>query len=358
MSGHQFQNVQKRACNSSPADVFTLTRSLIDIDSVTPNEREIGNFLFDYLRPLADRYGGRIERQQVELGRDNVWAHWGEPEVVFSTHMDTVPPFIPSREDDEFIWGRGACDTHGIAAAMIKAVEALLEDGVRDLGLLLVVGEEVDGAGARHANLDPPRVRYLINGEPTENKLALASKGTLGLHVRATGRACHSAYPELGDSATLRLIDGLQRLRLADWPSDPLLGETTVNIGTLDGGPAANIVADHASASVVVRVVADIDETEALAMEALDGLDVEVFARTPALRLVGVDGFETSIVKYTTDIPKLSNWGKPLLIGPGSIHHAHTREERIPKAEIVQSIDIYQRLARSLKDSLAGVTPS
>ncbi len=337
-------------------DVFTLTRSLIEIDSVTPGEGEIGNFLFDYLKPLAERFGGRIERQEVEPGRNNVWAHWGEPEVVFSTHMDTVPPFIPPREDDEFIWGRGACDTHGIAAAMIKALEMLLDNGVRDLGILLVVGEEVDGAGARHANLDPPCVKYLINGEPTENMLALASKGTLGLRIRSAGRACHSAYPELGDSAITRLIDGLQRLRQIDWPSDPLLGETTVNIGTLDGGPAANIVADHASADVVIRVVADIEKTEALAMAALGGLDVEVFARTPSLRLVGVDGFETSVVKYTTDIPKLSNWGRPLLIGPGSIHHAHTRDERISKAEIVQAIDLYQRLTLSLKDSPASRT--
>ena len=322
-------------------NAFALTRCLIDIDSVTPHEREIGNFLFEYLRPLADRYGGLIERQEVEPGRDNVWAHWDEPEVVFSTHMDTVPPFIPSREDSEHIWGRGACDTHGIAAAMIKALEGLLQDGVRGLGILLVVGEEVDGAGAQHANQDPPAVRYLINGEPTENMLALGSKGTLGLRIRATGRACHSAYPELGESATDRLLDGLERLRRVEWPSDPLLGEVTVNVGTLDGGPAANVVADYASSSVVIRVVAGIEETEALAMEALDGLEVEVFSRTPALRLIGVDGFETSIVKYTTDIPKLSKWGRPLLIGPVSIHHA----------QIVEAIDLYKRLARSLKES-------
>ena len=330
-------------------DAFQLTRRLIDIESVTPNEREIGDFLFDYLRPLAERHGGSIEKQEVEPGRNNVWAHWGEPEVVFSTHMDTVPPFLPSKEDGEFVWGRGACDTHGIAAAMLKAVESLLESGVRGLGVLLVVGEEVDGAGARHANRNPPKVKYLINGEPTENRLALASKGTLGLRIRATGRACHSAYPELGESAADLLLDRLNRLRAIDWPSDPLLGETTVNIGTLDAGPAANIVADHASASVVIRIVADLAETEALAMSALEGVDVEVFSYTPALRLHALDGFETSIVKYTTDIPKLTNWGRPLLIGPGSIHHAHTLGERIPKAQIAEAIALYERLARSLK---------
>ncbi len=330
-------------------DAFQLTRSLIDIDSVTPNEGEIGEFLFAYLRPLAARFGGEIEKQEVEPGRNNVWVHWGEPEVVFSTHMDTVPPFIESREDDDYIWGRGACDTHGIAAAMVKALEALLEDGVRGLGILLVVGEEVDGVGARHANHAAPPVKFLINGEPTENLLALASKGALGLRIRATGRACHSAYPELGESAVDTLLDALNRLRAVKWPADPLLGETTLNIGTLDAGPGANIVADHASAGVLIRVVSDLSETKALAMAALDGLEVEVFADTAALLLHGIDGFKTSIVKYTTDIPKLSNWGSPLLIGPGSIHHAHTVDERIPKREIVEAIGIYERLARSLK---------
>lgn len=335
-------------------DAFALTRALIDIDSVTPNEGPIGDWLYDLLGPMAARYGGRVDRQEVAPGRNNVWARWGAPEVVFSTHMDTVPPFIPSREDDTFIWGRGACDTHGIAAAMIKAIEALLEAGERGLGLLLVVGEEVDGAGARHANLDPPEVRYLINGEPTENKLALGSKGTVGIHARAHGRACHSAYPELGVSATEILLDRLARLRSVAWPSDPVLGHTTVNVGTLDAGPAANIVPDHASASIVIRVVEDLQRTKDLAMQALEGLDVEVFSSTPALHMEPVEGFETSVVKYTTDIPKLSNWGRPLLIGPGSIHHAHTTEERIRKSEILEAVTLYKRLARSLKARESG----
>lgn len=335
-------------------NAFELTRSLIDIDSVTPNEREIGDFLLGYLRPLAERYGGKIDLQEVEAGRNNVWARWGRPDVVFSTHMDTVPPFIPSREDDTHIWGRGACDTHGIAAAMIKAVESLLADGHRGIGILLVVGEEVDGAGARHANQAAPNVKYLINGEPTENRLALASKGALGLRVRAAGRACHSAYPELGESATDILLDRLNALRAIQWPSDPLLGETTVNIGTLNAGPSANVVADHASASILIRVVSDIDELLELALSALNGVEVEVFARTPALRMHGIDGFETSIVKYTTDVPKLSNWGRPLLIGPGSIRYAHTSEERIPKREIEDAIELYIRLARSLSAEAAA----
>ncbi len=330
-------------------NAFELTRALIDINSVTPNEEEIGDYLFEYLRPLAEQYDGSIEKQEVEPGRNNVWVHWGEPEVVFSTHMDTVPPFIPSKEDDEHIWGRGACDTHGIAASMIKAIEGLLAGGVRGLGLLLVVGEEVNGQGAAHANKTAPSVKYLINGEPTENLLALGSKGTLGLKLRATGRACHSAYPELGDSATEKLLDNINRLRSMEWPSDPMLGDTTVNIGTLDAGPAMNVISDYASASVMIRVVSDLSELKALAFGAIDGVDAEIVAETPALRMKQVEGFETCVVKYTTDIPKLTNWGQPLLLGPGSIHVAHTTEERIPKREILEAIELYTGLAKSLK---------
>ena len=330
--------------------VFEITRALIDIDSVTPNEERIGNFLFDYLRPLAERYGGAIEKQEVEPGRNNVWARWGEPEVVFSTHMDTVPPFIPSQEDDEAIWGRGACDTHGIAAAMIAAVEKLLAAGARGLGLLLVVGEEVNGLGAQHANrTPPPGVKYLINGEPTENLLALGSKGALGLRIRAAGLACHSAYPELGESAAEKLLDKLNRLRSLEWPSDDLLGETTINVGTLDAGPAMNVIADYASASVMIRVVSDLEEVKALALGALEGVEVEIAAATPALRMERVEGFETCVVKYTTDIPKLSNWGRPLLLGPGSIHHAHSVKEHIRKSEILEAVSLYADMAGKLK---------
>ena len=335
--------------------VFELTRALIDIDSITPNEEEIGNFLFDYLRPLAERCGGVVEKRQVEPGRNNVWACWGEPEVVFSTHMDTVPPFIPSSEDDDRIWGRGACDTHGIAAAMLKAVETLLAEGVRGLGLLLVVGEEVNGLGAQHANkTPPPGVKYLINGEPTENRLAVGSKGALGLRLRAAGRACHSAYPELGDSAAEKLLDNLDRLRSLQWPSDDLLGETTVNVGTLDAGPAMNVIADYASASVMIRVVSDLEETRNLALGALEGVEVEIAAATPALRMERLEGFETCVVKYTTDVPKLSRWGRPLLLGPGSIHHAHSEQEHIRKSEILEAVALYAHMAKKLKAAAAA----
>ena len=332
-------------------DVFQLTRALIDIDSVNPNETAIGNWLYDYLRPLAEKHGGQIEKQEVEPGRNNVWVWWGTPEVVFSTHMDTVPPFIPSKEDDEFIWGRGACDTHGLCSAMIKSLEGMLEDGVRDLGMLLVVGEEVNGIGAQYANERAPEgVRYLINGEPTENKLALGSKGTLRLDLSATGKAAHSAYPELGDSAIDKILDNLESLRRVEWPADPVLGDTTLNVGTITGGEAANIIADRAGASVVIRVVTDMEELKTRAFAALDDrVEVEIAAETPPIHLKATDGFETDVVKYTTDIPKLTNWGQPLLLGPGSIHVAHTLEERVPKREVLEAVGLYTKLVKQLK---------
>lgn len=339
-------------------DVFEITRALIDIESITPNEEKIGDWLYDYVRPLAERFGGKIERIEVEPGRNNVWAWWGTPEVVFSTHMDTVPPFIPSREDDEHIYGRGACDTHGLCAAMLKALEVLLEEGVRDLGILLVIGEEIDGRGAHFANQSPPAgVRYLINGEPTSNKLALGSKGTLRLEIEAKGKAAHSAYPELGDSAVEKLLDNLQSLRQVEWPTHPILGPSTLNIGVLDAGPAANIIPDHASASVVIRVVDDLEALKRIALGALDDrVTATITTETPAIHMEPVEGFETSIVKYTTDIPKLSNWGKPLLLGPGTIEVAHTLDERVPKKEVADAVGLYARLVKQLKSTATKTT--
>jgi acetylornithine deacetylase len=331
--------------------LFELTRALIDIDSVTPNELEIGKYLHDYLRPLAEKYGGELTRIEVAENRFNVYAHWGTPEIVFSTHMDTVPPFIPSSEDDDFIRGRGACDTHGIAASMLKALEALLEEGVRDMAALFVVGEEIEGFGAMHANRNTPAgVKYLINGEPTENKLAIGSKGSLRLDLRANGKCAHSAYTELGDSAVDKLLDNLQSLRAVKWPVDPVLGDSTLNIGTLNAGPAANVIADYAESSVVIRVVSDLAELQKLAMSALDDrVEVTVRTATPAVHLKAVPGFETTIVKYTTDVPKLTNWGQPLLLGPGTIHVAHTPDEHIAKSQLVEAVELYQKLVKQLK---------
>jgi acetylornithine deacetylase len=336
-------------------NLFELTRALIDIDSVTPHELEIGNFFFEYLRPLAEKHGGRIERNEVAPGRNNVFVAWGKPEVVFSTHMDTVPPFIRSREDEEYIWGRGSCDTHGIAASMIKAIEALLEQGIGDLGLLLVIGEEIDGLGAMHANQNPPGAKYLINGEPTENKLGTASKGSLRLELEARGKAAHSAYVELGDSAIDKLLDNLQALRALELPVDPVLGPSTLNIGTISGGEAGNIIASHAAASVVIRVVSDLEKLQRLALGALDDrVEVRIATATPAIHLKSLPGFSTEVVKYTTDIPKLTQWGEPLLLGPGSIHVAHTPEERISKKQMLEAVELYQKLVKQLKNSAAA----
>ena len=330
--------------------LFELTRTLVDIDSVTPNEFEIGNYLHDCLRPLAGQYDGRIELMPVAPQRNNVYASWGEPNVVLSTHMDTVPPFIPSREDDERIWGRGACDTHGIGASMIKATEALLEEGVRNLGLLFVVGEEVDGVGAMRANENPPGSRYLINGEPTENLLGLGTKGVLRLELEASGRSVHSAYAELGDSAIDKLLDNLQALRQVHWPVHEILGDTTLNIGTISGGEAANVIPDHAAASVAIRVVSGLEDLKKLVFSTLDErVTVAIASEVPAVHLKSVPGFETTIVKYATDIPKLTRWGQPLLIGPGTIHVAHSVDEHVPKKQLLEAVELYKSLVKQLQ---------
>src|SRR6202171_3855176 len=240
-------------------DLFELTRALVDIESVTTNEVGVGEFLFRHLSPLAAKYGGRVERMEVEGQRFNVFASWGTPIVTLSTHMDTVPPFFPSHEDEEYLWGRGSCDAKGIIAAMICAVEELLSEDISDLGLLFVVGEERNSAGARVAAKAPRGSRYLINGEPTENKLCLASKGPLLFELVAHGQLAHSGYPELGRSAIDTMLDVLEDIRHLILPNDSLLGKTTLNIGTISGGRAPNVVADEARAEIMFRLVGDAD---------------------------------------------------------------------------------------------------
>jgi acetylornithine deacetylase len=332
-------------------NVFELTRALVDIDSVTPNEEAVGVYLADYLRALAERTGGHVETMGVEPHRFNVFAFWGEPVVTLSTHMDTVPPFYASREDDEFIWGRGACDTKGIIASMIKAVEGLLEAGESNVGLLFVVGEERNSAGAYYASQHPRGSRYIINGEPTENKLALGSKGALRFEMIATGRMAHSAYPELGESAIEKLLDGLERVRKIALPVDPILGASTLNIGTIAGGRAPNVIPDHAMAEIFIRLVDDGNSTRAAMAEAVRGLaEAKEILCIPAIHLESLEGFETSVVSYTTDIPAFGKaWGRPLLFGPGSIHFAHTDAERVAKNELVEAVQTYRRMVRQLK---------
>jgi len=329
--------------------VFELTRKLIDIESITPNERDIGDFLWRQVHDLALRFDGNAERMPVEPARDNIFVRFGDPNVVLSTHMDTVPPFIPSHEDEQHIWGRGACDTKGIIAAMITAAGKLLEGGRRNFGLLFVVGEERNSAGALVAARNPRGSKFLINGEPTENKLALGSKGALRFEIIARGRMAHSAYPELGESAIEKLLDALERIRKIELPVDPVLGPGTLNIGTIGGGRAPNVIPDEARAEIFIRVVGGAESLRSAVARAATEVDAREILFIPPVHLGSLDGFATTIVAFTTDIPAFNGaWGKPFLIGPGSIHVAHTSEERIPKSQLADAVGLYQQLVTQL----------
>jgi acetylornithine deacetylase len=330
-------------------ELFSLTRTLIDIESITPNEAAIGEFLFEHLEGMARRYGGRAARMPVEPGRFNVLATFGEPGVTLSTHLDTVPPFIPSSEDESRIWGRGACDVKGLIASMIFAAEGLLKAGERRVALLFVVGEERNSAGAYEASRNPIGSRFLINGEPTGNRLAAGTKGAYRFELHAGGRMAHSAYPELGDSAIDKLLDALAVVRALPLESDPVLGPSTINIGTLRGGRAPNVIADEAAAEVFVRLVDDGVAIRERVHAAMRDVTVRDALTIPAVRLETLPGFDTMVAAYTTDIPAFGGaWGKPLLFGPGTIHVAHTSHEHIFKDELAASVGHYQGLVRKL----------
>lgn len=331
-------------------DVFALTKALIDIESITGNEKAVGDWLYDYLQPLVTEYGGTLEKIEVEPNRNNILAMWGSPVVTLSTHLDTVPPFFPSREDEEFLWGRGACDVKGIISCMIHAAEALLAEGQRGIALLFVVGEERNSAGAYFMAGQPRGSKYLINGEPTSCKLALGSKGALRYEVTASGRMAHSAYPELGESAIEKLLDALERLRKVEWPVHPILGPSTMNIGVISGGRAPNVVPDVAKAEILIRLVDDPAPVRKAVTEACAGLaEAKEMLCIPAILMEARPGFETDVMKYTTDIPAFAGaWGAPLLLGPGTIHVAHTSQERVPKAELLQATALYTQLVRQL----------
>jgi acetylornithine deacetylase len=339
--------------------VFELTKTLIDIPSVTPEEERVGLWLYDYLSRIAASYAGAVKKIEVEPGRFNLVAWFGTPRVTLSTHIDTVPPFIPSREDDEFIWGRGACDTKGIIASMLTATERLLSAGVRDIGLLFVVGEERNSAGAWHAadhyDQYPQGSKYIINGEPTSNQLALGSKGALRFEITAHGKMAHSAYPELGDSAILKLLDALDAIRKVELPVDDVLGPSTLNIGTIHGGRAPNVIPDEARAEIFIRLVCDSAATRAAitgTVAGRPGMEIQEVLEIPAIRMTAVEGLPTTIVAYTTDIPAFGGkWGRPLLFGPGTIHVAHTLDERVPKQELLDAVELYQKLVRQLLNS-------
>ena len=333
-------------------DAIALTRQLVDIESITGNEAAVGEALF---RELC-RLGYQTKKMPVEIDRANVYATSPEelhPSVVFSTHMDTVPPFIRSSEDATRIFGRGSCDAKGIIAAQIAAAERLRQHGLY-VGLLFVVGEERDSLGAKVANeyaasQEAHGCKYLVNGEPTENRIALASKGTLRVEITASGRMAHSAYPELGESAIDKLIPALARLRAMPLPSDPEIGPCTLNIGLIEGGRAPNVIPDYAHADLLYRLVGPSTGLRRQIVESAgDQVKVEFPLELPFLRLRTVDGLPTMIAAFTTDIPKLTNWGEPLLIGPGSIHVAHTEDEFIDKRQLADAIDLYCAIAKQL----------
>jgi acetylornithine deacetylase len=336
-----------------PMDLFELTRALVDIDSTTGLEKPVADYLLSTLSPLAARYAGQIERIRVEPNRDNVYVFWGNPVVTLSTHMDTVPPFFASREDQDYLWGRGSCDAKGIIASMIAAAENLLAAGTRNFALLFVIGEERNSAGAKAAAAHPRGSRFLINGEPTENHLALGSKGALRYELIARGKLAHSAYPELGHSAIHSLLDVLQKIRAIPMPRDTLLGPSTLNIGTISGGRAPNVVADEARAEIMFRVVGDPQPLRQAVLAASAGhVEAREVLYTPAVHLSAFDGLPTTVVAFTTDIPEFGeSWGKPFLIGPGSIHVAHTNEERIAKKDLTDAVEIYSRMVRRLLTS-------
>jgi len=331
-------------------DVVALTRALVDIESITGNESGAGGWLFDYLGALASSHGGRVEKMEVEPDRFNVFACWGTPIVTLSTHMDTVPPFFASSEDGDFLHGRGACDAKGIIASMISAAAALLKQGRTNFGLLFLVGEERNSAGAYHAAKHPQGARFVVNGEPTGNKLALGSKGSLRCELVAHGRMAHSAYPELGESAIEKLLDALNEVRRVPLPVDKILGASTLNIGTIAGGRAPNVIPDHAQAELFIRLVDSGESTLQVMKQAVQAkAEIREVLTIPAVLLGSLPGLETTIVSFTTDIPALGQaWGRPYLIGPGSIHVAHTLEERIPKAQILEAVKIYKRMVQQL----------
>jgi acetylornithine deacetylase len=328
-------------------DVVALTRQLVDIESITGNEALVGEALHGELC----RLGYQAVKMPVEGNRFNVYATSTQqlkPDIVFSTHMDTVPPFIPSSEDATRIYGRGSCDAKGIIAAQIAAAERLREDGVY-VGLLFLVGEERNSLGAQVANRQSSGCRFLVNGEPTENRMASASKGTLRVNVIAEGRMAHSAYPELGESAIDKLLEALRRLRAMKLPSEEGIGPSTLNIGVIEGGRAPNVIPDKARAQLLYRLVGLTEELRRGIEQAVAGLaKIEFVLEIPFVRLRTLDGFPTMVAAFTTDIPALTNWGQPLLIGPGSIHVAHTDGEYIEKKQLSDAVDLYCLIAKRL----------
>ncbi len=320
----------------------------MDIPSTSGEEEAVGSWLRDYLESL----GWTVELQPVSENQNNVIATLNDtPRVWFSTHMDTVPPFIPPTEDDEKIYGRGACDAKGIIAAQITADEQLRTEGINDIGLVYTVEEERASTGAKALNLHPlaEKCEYMINGEPTDNDLAVGSKGTFRLILKTHGKAAHSAYPEEGDSAIEKLLDILEDVRHTKFPNDEFFGETTLNIGTIEGGLALNVIAPTAEAGLAIRLTTKRQPIEdALRNLIRDRGEIEVLSCSEPVRMLEVDGFRQKVVRFTTDIPHMPNWGKPLLLGPGSILVAHTKDEFVLKKDLETAVELYYSLVKHL----------
>lgn len=328
-------------------DPIRFTRQLVDIESVTGNEAAVGLYLASQLESL----GYNVERMPVEGDRINVFAappNDPEPPLVFSTHLDVVPPWFPSSEDENNIYGRGSCDAKGIIAAQVAAAERLNRSGV-PVGLLYVSGEERDSLGAHVANQHARGSRFIVNGEPTQSRMALASKGALRVEITSHGKMAHSAYPELGESAIDKLLDALQSLRAMKLPDNPEVGPSTLNIGIIEGGRATNVIPDHAKAQLLYRLVESSEQLRRQIVEAVGILcDVDFVLDIAYMRFRTVPGIPTMTASFTTDIPKLTNWGEPVLFGPGSILVAHTDKEFIAKRELLEAVDSYQNIARHL----------
>jgi acetylornithine deacetylase len=329
---------------------FELTRRLVEIESITGNEQSVAFFLRDFLTALDYK----VTLQEAAPSRYNVLAVAGKPELVFTTHIDTVPPHLPFHEDGDYLYGRGTCDAKGILAAQVTAAARMRAEGEDRVCLLFVVGEERDSAGAIHANQAALGTRFFIDGEPTENKLAIGSKGTLRLEIVCQGKTAHSAYPHMGESAILKLLDILQDIRKMPLPSDALLGESTCNIGTMAGGIKANVIPDSARAELMFRSVEPVDRLKSRVESVINGrAQIDYRFEVPIVMMNVVEGFDAEPVSFASDVPFLSSWGKPYLIGPGSILDAHTERERISKEQMLEGIEIYIRLAKTLLGSLS-----
>jgi len=331
-------------------NLVDFARTLIDIDSTTGIEGAVAKVLAADLRSL----GYTVRTQPLNDGRMNVMASIDDPVVIFSTHFDCVPAFFPSRVENGRLYGRGSSDAKGILAAQLVAAERLRANGERRVGLLFVAGEERGSDGAMAANtIAPASARYLINGEPTENKLGAATRGVYRVKLTAHGKAAHSSRPDLGDSAIDKLLDVLNALRSADWPGDPLLGRTHYNVGLISGGVAPNVIPALASAELLFRSVGSDQELHSILDQAVAGrATIEHVLTVPPVRLKTLPGFETEVFWYTTDIPFLSNWGTPLLIGPGSVTEAHTADESVSLLELAEAADLYEKLAKELLSAL------